>query len=215
MPACGCMFNDDGNWPYTARMSQWLLHALNPLEAVCSDWCLHFWEVVGIWFTGLATFAAVLISLILARREGIRIAVSAGHRLMIQPGHQSPWPEFLVITVRNIGSRRAIIEGIGWRKRPWLRLHGYQEFDPIGGFPGPPAAIEPGEARNFSLPLSQTQMRWGEEFVEHFVGRWPRISVHFIRVIAWTPSGTRCSAFLDPSLKQWLVAKSADMPRAI
>jgi hypothetical protein len=193
---------------------RWLLHALDPIQATCGDWCLHFWEVVGVWFTGLATFAAVFVSLLLARREGIRLTVSAGHRLLAQAGHEPPWPELLVITVRNVGSRRAMVEGVGWRRRPWLRLHGYQEFDPTGGYPGPPAAIEPGEARSFSLPLSHTQMRWGEEFIEHFVGRWPRIGVHFIRVIAWTPAGTRCSAFIEPSLKKWLVEKAKSVEAA-
>lgn len=191
-------------------MPRWLLHALEPVQAVCGDWCLHFWEVVGAWFTGLATFAAVVVSLVLARREGIRITVSAGHRLLVQ-GQEPPWPELLVITVRNVGSRRVTVEGVGWRRRPWLRLHGYQAFDPTGGYPGPPTAIEPGDSRSFSLPLSHTQMQWGEDFVEHFVGRWPRIGVHLIRVIAWTPSGTQCSAFLEPSLKQWLVEKARAM----
>ncbi len=186
----------------------WIIHALDPMRAVCGDWCLHFWEVVGIWFTGLATFAAVVVSLALARREGFRITVSAGHRLLVATGQELPFPELLVVTVRNIGSRRVTIEGIGWRKRPWLRLHGYQQFDPAGGFPGPPTALEPGDAKNFTLPLSHSTLQWGEHFVQDFVGRWPQIGVHWIRVIAWTPSGTRCSAFLEPSLKQWLVAKA-------
>jgi hypothetical protein len=192
-------------------MPQWLLHALDPVHRVCGDWCLHFWEVVGVWFTGLATFAAVVVSLVLARREGIRIAVSAGHKLLVQTGREPPWPEVLVITVRNVGSRRATIEGVGWRRRPWRRLHGYQHFDPTGGYPGPPATIEAGDSRSFLLPLSDTEMRWGEDFVEHFVARWPRIGVHLIQVIAWTPSGTKCSAFLQPSLKQWLVAKAESL----
>jgi hypothetical protein len=52
------------------------------------------------------------------------------------------------------------------------------------------------------------------DFVRDFVGPWYRIGVHLIRVIAWTPSGTQCSAFLEPSLKQWLVAKAASMQGA-
>lgn len=186
----------------------WFLHALDPVNTVCGDWCLHFWEVVGIWFTGLMTLAAVLVSLALARREGIRLAVSAGHRMLVQEGHEPPWPELLVITVRNVGSRRAVIEGAGWRRRPWSKLHGYQHFGAGLKYRRPPATIEPGESVSFTLPLDDPQIPWGEDFVRNFVGRWPRIGVHLIRVIAWTPSGTRCSAFLEPSLKQWLVAKA-------
>jgi len=194
---------------------KWLLHALDPVQAVCGNWCLHFWEVVGVWVTGAATFAAVVVSLVLARREGIRIEVSAGHRLLVQAGQQPPWPELVVITVRNVGSRSAKIEGLGWRRRPWRKLHGYQQFDPTAGFPGPPAVIEPGDSRSFSLPLNDYQMQWGEHFVRDFVGRWPIIGVNFIRVIAWTPAGTRCSAFLEPSLKEWLVAKAQSMHKTV
>jgi hypothetical protein len=190
----------------------WLLHALDPVQATCSNWCLHFWEVVGVWFTGLATFAAVVVSLALARREGVRISVSAGHRLAMGAGLEPPFPERLVISVRNVGTRAATIEGVGWRRRPWGKLHGYQQFEPTAGYPGPPATVEPGDARDFSLPLDDTRIQWGKYFVRDFVGRWPRVAVHLIRVMAWTPSGTRCSAFLEPSLKQWLVARAESMP---
>ena len=189
-------------------MLHWILHAPDPVQAVCGDWCLHFWEVIGVWLTGAATFAAVAVSLVLARREGIRIKVSAGHQLMVHPGEQRPWPEILVITVRNVGSRPAKIEGVGWRRRPWRKLHGYQQFDPTGGYPGPPAEIAAGDSRTFALPLGDHEMQWGEHFVQDFVGRWPSIGVRFIRVLAWTPAGIRCSAFLEPSLKQWLIAKA-------
>jgi len=195
-------------------MSRWILHALDPVQAVCGDWCLHFWEVVGIWFTGLATFAAVVVSLLLARREGLRLSVSAGHRLLVQAAQEPPWPELLVITVRNVGSRRAVIEGAGWRRRPWRKLHGYQHFAATMGYPSPPASIEPGDSQSFVLPLSDPQLQWGESFVRDFVGRWPRVGVHLIRVIAWTPSGSRCSAFLEPSLKEWLIAKAKSMQGA-
>jgi hypothetical protein len=43
---------------------QWLLTLLNPMRPLCDDWCLHLWEVVGVWFTGFATFAAVVTSLL-------------------------------------------------------------------------------------------------------------------------------------------------------
>jgi len=185
-------------------MSHWLIHALDPVRAMCGDWCLHFWEVVGVWFTGLATFAAVILSLALARREGFRLTVSAGHRLMVGGGQGPPFPELLAITVRNFGSRRTTIEGVGWRRRPWQRLHGYQTFNMANAL-GPPATIEPGEAKTFWLPLSA---EWAKDFVKDFVGRRPKVGVHLVRIIAWMPSGTRCSAFLEPSLKQWLLAKA-------
>jgi len=141
-------------------MPDWLLHSLDPVRAVCGNWCLHFWEIVGVWFTGFATFAAVVVSLLLARRDQIRMTVSAGHRVVVGPGAVEPFRELLVIAVRNVGARPATIEGISWRRRPWGRLHAVQLFDPTGGYPGPPVTIEPGNAHRFSLPLSHTGMQW-------------------------------------------------------
>jgi hypothetical protein len=123
-----------------------------------------------------ATFLAVLV-LALARLERIRIAVSAGHRQLVTAGNGPPFPGLLVVTIRNVGSRRAAIKGIGWRRRPWRRLHGYQQFDPTGRDTRPPVGLEPGDARSLSPPsppLSHTEMQWGEDFVRHFVGRWPQ-----------------------------------------
>lgn len=185
-------------------MPDWLLHSLDPVRAVCSAWCLHFWETVGIWFTGFATFAAVLVSLALARREGIRIKVSAGVYLDVVPGGAPPFPELLTITVRNVGSRPAQIEGIAWRRRPWSKRHALQLFN-VPGHPGPPATVVPSSAQRFTLPISRTGAGWSEWFVRDFVGRCPRIGVHLIRVTAYTPAGDQCSAFLDSSLKDWLV----------
>jgi hypothetical protein len=156
-------------------MLKWLMH-LHHGQSVCDDWCLHFWEVVGIWFTGTATFAAVVVSLVIARREGIRIKVSAGHRIVVGPGSQPPYPEILAITVRNVGSRPAIIEGIGWRRRPWGTLGGYQLFDPEGGHPGPPVKIEAGNRHTFKLPIGGSR-QWGNWFVREMVGSNPKIGV--------------------------------------
>lgn len=188
-----------------------MLHLLTRLgifvSSTCGEWCLHFWEVVGIWFTGFATFAAVVVSLTLARREGIRLAVSARLMLAIDPGAEPPFPELLYITVRNVGTRPAKITGAGWRNRPWGRRHAYQQFN-IKGYSGPPATIEPGNDCDFTIPLSNPGCDWEVSFLERVVGRWPRVSVHLVRVIAWTAAGHRCSAPLDSSLKQWLIERS-------
>ena len=187
-------------------MLHWLLHLLDHGNAVCDDWCLDFWEVVGVWFTGIATFGAVLVSLILARREQVNITISAGQ--FVVPGPVTPFPEMLIIRVRNTSTRAATIEGIAWRRRPWGKLHALQMFAPTLGYPGPPVTIEGGNAHSFTLPLSHATLRWGEWFLNDFVGRWPRLGVQLIRVSAYTPAGVRCSAYLDSSLKQWLIAKA-------
>src|ERR1700737_4989178 len=96
-------------------MPNWLLHSLDSVEAVCSDYCLHFWEVVGSWIAGLGTLAAVAVCLWLSRRQGPRLRVSADIFVIIQRNAEPPHPEVVSIDVRNIGERECIIEGIGWR----------------------------------------------------------------------------------------------------
>lgn len=193
-------------------LPHWVRHLLDPLSSLCDDWCLHFWEVVGVWVTGFATFAAVIVSLLLARREQIQLKVSAGVYLVVGPGSvPNTFPEVLSIKISNIGGREATIENIAWRRRPWGHLYALQTFDPAHGYPGPPAKIDAGSSRNFTLPLSNTEMKWGEWFLKDFVGRRPRIGVHLIRVIAYTPAGVQCSASLDKSLKRWLIEKSEQM----
>ena len=188
-------------------MLHWLTQFGNSISSTCDDWCLHLWEVVGVWFTGTATFAAVVVSLMLASRKGIRLEVSARVMLIIDPGAEPPYPEVLFITVRNVGTRTAKITGAGWRHRPWGRRHAYQQFN-LEGYSGPPATIKPGNDCDFTLPLSNPGCDWEVSFLEKVVGRWPRVGVHLVRVIAWTPAGQQCSAPLDSSLKQGLVERA-------
>jgi hypothetical protein len=194
-------------------MTDWLVHLLNPLRPLCDAWCLHVWETLGAWFAGLATFAAVVVSLLLARRDQIRLRVSAEHRIEVGGRRVEPPPEFLYITVRNVGSRSAIVEGVGWRRRPWGKLHGYQAFDPTAGFPAPPVKVAAGSAHHFRLPLNHTEMQWGESFLKDFVGRWPRLGVRLVRAHAWTPAGDQFYAPLEESLRRWLIAKADSMKR--
>jgi hypothetical protein len=103
-------------------MLQWLVHALNPIRPLCDEWCLHVWEVVGIWFTGFATFAAVLTSLWLAAgqtRPQVRLA--AMKRVLISgvtkgtPSVQvSDFPTVLVVEVTNVGMAPVKIVSVWW-----------------------------------------------------------------------------------------------------
>lgn len=114
----------------------------------------------------------------------------------------------LALFVRNVGGRPATIEGVRWRRRPWSRLHGYQQFN-VPRYVGPPATIEPGDACKFTLPLGNPGDGWEVPFLKDFVGRWPRIGVYCVRVIAWTPAGQRTVAFLASSLKTWRIKAAA------
>lgn len=181
----------------------------------CGAWCLHVWEVVGVWATGLATFLSVVVSLSLARRAGVRLTVSARAMALVGAGPgQYPFTGVVLIKVKNVGGRPATIEGVGWQRRPWGNQYAYQIFDPAR-FPGPPVTIEPGNAHTFQLPLDDPKFPWTEWMLKHFVGRWPQVGVRLVRVTAYTPTGDHCYAFLDTGLRRWLLAKTrARLPRS-
>lgn len=72
------------------------------------------WNVVGTWLSGLATLAAVLVSLyfaIFANRP--KLHVRAGIRALAQMG-KSEHPEYMMIMVTNTGDRTVIVDGFGW-----------------------------------------------------------------------------------------------------
>lgn len=84
------------------------------LSAMTLDQQIQIWNAVGTWVAGIATFAAVLVSLHLARRsERIRLQVFAGLRLVIR-GDGTPPEEHLNIGVTNLGDRSVTVNTVGW-----------------------------------------------------------------------------------------------------
>jgi hypothetical protein len=69
------------------------------------DQKIQIWVAVGTWLAGLATLAAVIVALRLAKRiEKVRLKVHAGLRVLIM-GDGSPFQKHLAISVTNLGER--------------------------------------------------------------------------------------------------------------
>ena len=170
-----------------------LLFFIDDIERVCTTYCLRFWEVVGIWLTGIATSSAVIVSLMFSRRDRPKIKVSAGIRIII--GGEATdnlfedYPQYLAIAIRNVGNRPVKIEGIGWHKLKPFNLHAYQTVPPQPGGITLPYTLPEGDSVSLYMALDDPDVEWGPEFAKNFVGRWPKISVRFIRVTAWNPIG--------------------------
>jgi hypothetical protein len=82
---------------------------------VTLDQQIQVWNAIGTWLAGIATFAAVVASLHLARRaDSIRVQANVGIRLIFA-GDGSPAEEHVGISVVNIGNRPVTINSIGWR----------------------------------------------------------------------------------------------------
>ena len=74
----------------------------------------RLWNVIGTWVAGIATFAAVVVSLWLAgRSERVDLLVRVGIR-SIFAGDGSPAAKALSFEVTNRGSRPVTVLSIGW-----------------------------------------------------------------------------------------------------
>jgi hypothetical protein len=80
------------------------------------DQKIQVWMVIGTWFAGLGTCAAVIVALYLSRRiEKVRLKVYAGLRVILGDG--TPRQTHLSIGVTNLGERPVTINTVGWAIR--------------------------------------------------------------------------------------------------
>jgi hypothetical protein len=176
---------------------------IESLASMCSEYCLHFWEVVGIWVSGFATVAAVIVALVIARRSGPVLRVSADIIVLITADEGQPHPEYVGITVVNSGDRECIVQGIGWRGPRWHRKHAMQNASIVGGAPRPPYKLGSGESVTFLVELEQEDGPWAPKMRE-LMGQWPRFDARFVRVVTWTPAGLEATARIGPTLRELL-----------
>lgn len=78
------------------------------------DQKIQVWVAIGTWIAGLATLAAVIVALRLAKQvEKVKLKVHVGLRELVM-GDGSPFQEHLVISVTNLGERAVTINSAGW-----------------------------------------------------------------------------------------------------
>jgi hypothetical protein len=78
------------------------------------DQKIQIWVAVGTWVAGLATLAAVIVALRLAKQvEKVKLKVYAGLRELVM-GDGSPFQDHLCINVTNLGERPVTIHSAGW-----------------------------------------------------------------------------------------------------
>jgi hypothetical protein len=126
-------------------MFDWWRHALDPVNAMCSEYCLHFWEVIGIWLAGVATFAAVFVSLYLAR-QGERTRVHE------QISKECAKANRLITT---LGRMLTILEDLKETlfDEPANRLGRTPQWNEIGGLQGFPQRIPRVEVAEYDFLL--------------------------------------------------------------
>lgn len=186
-------------------MPDWMAYALSPLRTYCDPWCLQFWEMIGAWIAGLATVAAVVMSLYLARRDGlIELRVTATVGLVYGDPYVSPTTEHVWIQVANVGRRTAFLQSIGWRTGllpPWFRWlprrYALQRAE-FAGNTQLPARLADGDIASFMIPIEG----WGERVAADLMSPPRRLSAYFIYVQAHCSTGDSFTRRITPSLRQ-------------
>lgn len=199
-------------------MFSWF-QSLSDLIGACDEHCLRIIEVVGIWVAGLATTAAVITSLALARRSRPKFTVSAGLRRLFDSttpsGNIEDYPEYLAIRVRNVGDHPVIIEGIGWHRRAlWIfglpRMDGYQTTSGTLSGVEFPHEIASGDSATAYIPIETND---GEDWITYFAKQWvdrmPRLSARRLRITAWTPVGVTVEGQIEKDLRKRLIKAAA------
>lgn len=83
------------------------------------------------WFSALGSISAVIVALYMARRDKkVRLEVSIGHRLILGQGVNNQPPNFVMITITNIGHREAQISNLTWRTGIFRRSYAVQIITP-------------------------------------------------------------------------------------
>ncbi len=188
-------------------MLHWIQNSATWVHATCNSWCLQFSETAAVWFTGWATLFAVLVSLRLARRQDALIKIAAQLRKRAAGPRLTYWgaEKVLAITATNVGGRPTTVVAISWQPSFFRRMLINQSFGAPGSS-GPPRVIDPGTEFTFTVPANG-RFDWGN-FAIRLLGKRPRIAVHWVRIVAYTAGGQRCSSSLPAGVKKFLVEKA-------
>lgn len=188
-----------------------------------------FWEKVaalGQVAGAIATFAAVCVSLWLARSERrAHVRARAGLR-MIFAGDGSPFEDVISVQVTNHSLRSARISSVGWRTGwmkygpRWLAFqHAVQKFDrPISSISSPRPPFDLGPGQEVTFYLSPEPFKKGGEWRNSFFNRhfpWrqnpsPAKICTVVSIVASKAVVTRVERSLESFLATGVIANGAE-----
>jgi hypothetical protein len=175
------------------------------------------WEMLGTWAAAIATFAAVIVSLRLARRaERPQVTVSVDQRLLLDPAkipdpgnvQLDNLPDMIALTITNVGLTRVRINSVGWY---WILIRGK------GALQNPPdrgarshdwpALLEHGDQLQWILPFEYLVTTISTTMLAD--SWWWRWKLQLLCVTVGTSTGHRFRARLGPTLKKSFAVETA------
>ena len=152
------------------------------------DQQINIWNAIGTWLAGIATFAAVLVSLYLSQRsERVRIRATAGLR-QVFAGDGSPAEDHVQINVVNHGDRTVTVNSVGWK----IGVGKKARFciQPVSGTwtQDYPKQLAHGEAGSFLVSFNATP-DWAKHFATGFVKDVSAKNLKSLRALVHTSLG--------------------------
>ena len=171
----------------------------------CSEKCMRLWEVGAQVAAAVATFTAVLVSLLLARRQVVRLKVSA----MIatyssqHPDRPSETHHDLVVTFQNTGYVDTVITSFRWQTKLLgnIALH----VPDIHAKPGFPFKLEAQQVYHHRIRVSEVPQDWRANFRRLLIPKIPWLTVFLVRIVATTASGLEFSGRIDRKTQSYLL----------
>ena len=152
------------------------------------DQQIQLWNAAGTWIAGIATFAAVVVSLHLARKaEAVKIKADVGIRVLIA-GDGTPEEEHVSFSTVNLGDRPVNIVSIGWSVgKGKSKRYCVQPF--AGQYSHQcPKQLSHGEQASFLVSFKATP-NWPKEFAEGFVKDMNEKNLKTLRALIQTSLG--------------------------
>ena len=164
--------------------------------------------------TAIGTLGAVIVSLWLALRDTrVRLRVDAGiAKILLERQiyeRVSQEPDFVIITVTNIGRRVVTVTGLIWKSR---LIRSRVVFQMPGEAPLSaqiPARLQDGDQVSFSVPLEVLASAKQSALFKGLIPRPRWLTVRFLRMLVRTSTGEFVSAPLDKELRNWFLAFAA------
>jgi len=165
------------------------------------------------WLAALATTAAVVTSLYLARKgERIRLELSVGvWRIAGGPDHGR---DFVLVTVTNLARRQAMLSHLYWKFQPWKR-GAVVWIAPQNAYSSPfPTSLSDGQSATYAFPMEEFERSFSAYAKAAFSDQFGWLKLRFARFYVRTSTGHAFKAKFRKELRDTLARMAREATSA-
>jgi hypothetical protein len=146
----------------------------------------ELWSLIGIYFTGIATFSAAGIALYIAHRgEKVGLRILAGLRVLMDELNSS---DIVWIEITNVRPRLTVVTGVSCRISRLNGTYTYAVPSPAAIAGRIPASLQDGQSVTLTL-----QLEWLKNLAKQLADKIPegelKVAINSVMIVANTSSG--------------------------